>query len=94
MTYTPARDLQATFFAKYLKDGTLIKGSLLERVVTARQEPLHLIFNQQKFTCSNIDSEEQNDGMIDSLRYLVHHVEYNKPWSEEDILATLLTKAF
>ena len=33
------------------------------------------------------------DGMTDSLTSLLQHEDYNKPWSEEHMLVTLLTKA-
>ena len=93
-TDTPARDLQALLLAKYIKKGSIIKGSLLEKVVTAGYNPFQVIFNQETFACNDCDPNDENDGMIDSLRFLLHHEEYNKPWSEEHILATLLTKAF
>lgn len=93
-TDTPARDLQSTFLSKYLIKGCITKGSLLEKVVTAGCNPLRIIFDKQPFACSDFDVSEQIDGMTDSLRYLLHHEDYNKPWSDEHILATLLTKAF
>ena len=34
------------------------------------------------------------DGVVDSLKYLIHHENYIKPWSHEFILTTFLTKAF
>ena len=93
-TDTPASDLQSILLANYLENRSIIKGSLLEKVVSAGYNPLQVIFNQQTITCTDCDFNEQNDGMTDSLRFLLHHNEYNKPWSEEHILATLLTKAF
>ena len=93
-TDTPARDLQAILLAKYIKKGSIIKGSLLEKVVATGYNPLQVIFNLDTFKCNDCDFDEGYDGMIDSLRFLLHHEEYNKPWSEEHILATLLTKAF
>ena len=35
-----------------------------------------------------------HDGIVDSLRQLVYHENFVKPYSEEHILATLLVKAF
>ena len=93
-TDTPARDLQATLLAKYIKQGSIPKGSLLEKVVVAGYSPLQVIFGKHKFACTYGDFNEQNDGMTDSLNFLLHHDEYNKPWSDEHILATLLTKAY
>ena len=93
-TDTPARDLQATMLSEYLINGRTTKGSLLDRIITGGRNPLKIIFDKQLYVCSTFDTTEPSDGVTDSLRYLVHHNDYNKPWSEEHILATLLTKAF
>ena len=35
-----------------------------------------------------------DDGIVDSLKHLLHHENYQQPWSLEHLLANLLTKAF
>ena len=60
----------------------------------AGYDPLQIIFDKQVSTGPERNLSEHDDGMIDSLKYLLNHEDYNKPWSEEHILATLLTKAF
>ena len=74
--------------------GKSCKGTLLERILKLGANPIEVIFNKCPFTCSESNIREQDDGVTDSLRYLLHHDNYNKPWSEQHILATLLTKAF
>ena len=93
-TDTPAREFQSVLLARYISSGNIIQGTLLEKIVKTGFNPLEVIFKKYPFTCSESDTREQDDGVIDSLRYLVHHDDYNKPWSEQHILATLLTKAF
>ena len=93
-TDTPARELQSVLLARYIIEGNITKGTLLEKVVKAGYDPLQTIFDKQIPTGSNHDVNDQDNGVIDSLRFLLHHEDYNKPWSEEHILATLLTKAF
>ena len=93
-TESPARELQAILLAIYLRKGTTTKGSLLERVLKAGGNPLDIIFNNQSLKRTGCDSMYGNDGVTDSLTFLLNHEDYNKPWSEEHILATLLTKAF
>ena len=93
-TDTPARDLQSVLLAKYITKGITIKGSLLERVLKFGGQPIDIIFNKEPFRCSECDINMEDDGMTDSLRYLLYHENYNKPWSQEHVLATLLTKAF
>ena len=60
-TDTPARELQATLLAKYIKLGSIPKGSLLEKVVVAGYSPLQVIFNQQTFACTYGEFNEQNE---------------------------------
>ena len=93
-TNTPTRDLQSTLLAKYLLRGYTVKGTLLNRVIKAGSDPLKIIFEKQPFSCANRDINIQEDGVTDSLKFLLLHNDYNKPWSEEHILATLLTKAY
>ena len=93
-TDTPARDLQSVLLARYIIKGNITKGTLLEKVVKAGCDPLQIIFDKQNLTGSDHDVIEQDNGVTDSLSFLLHHEDYNKPWSKEHILATLLTKAF
>ena len=72
----------------------MIKGSLLDRVIKSGNNPIKLLFDDQPFVCTDCDLIGQENGMIDSLRFLLHQEDYNKPWSDEHILVTLLTKAF
>ena len=93
-TNTPARDLQSTLLATYMLNGNAVKGSLLDRVIKAGCDPLKIILDKQPFSCSNCDVNRKEDGMTDSLKFLLQHNDYNKPWSEEHILVTFLTKAY
>ena len=72
--------------------GTTIKGTLLDRVIKAGADLLKLLSDNLPSTRPEINREE--DGLVDTLRFLLHHEDYNKPRSEEHILLTLLTKAF
>ena len=89
-TDTPLTHLQSIFLAKYLSSNNIIKGTLLGRVVLSGNDPLTLVFDKPK----RYRITETKDGVIDSIRYLVNHENYSKPWSNEHILVTLLTKAF
>ena len=93
-TDSPSRDLQSILLSRYVVKGIITKGSLLEKIVAAGHNPLNIIFDKKPFACSESDIVEENDGMLDSLRYLLNHEDYNKPWSKEHILTSLLTKAF
>ena len=81
-----AGDLQARFLASYLLHGNYTSGSLLERIIVSGRSPIDVIFNEQHFRCPSYEN-----GVIDSLRYLLHHENFVKPWSSEYLLAGLLT---
>ena len=93
-TDTPARELQSVLLARYIGKGSIIKGTLLERILKLGGQPLDIILNKGPFEHSECDLNTVDDGMADSLRYLLYHEDYNNPRSQEHVLATLLTKAF
>ena len=87
---TPAQVFQSLLLSSYILTGRAEKGTLLDRVIKAGYNPINLIFNKPKFK-QNYTNE---DGLVDSLKQLLHHENYQKPWSQEHLLANLLTKAF
>ena len=87
---TPAKEFQALLLSSYILTGKAEHGTLLDRVIKSGHEPLNLIFNKPKFP----RQATEEDGMVDSLKHLLHHENYQTPWSQEHILATLLTKCF
>ena len=81
---------QSLLLSSYILTGRAEKGTLLDRVIKAGYNPINLIFNKPKFK----QNSTNEDGLVDSLRQLLHHENYQKPWSMEHLLANLLTKAF
>ena len=69
--------------------GQTMKGSLVNKLLRAGHCPLGALFVQplvMKNTCDN-------NGIVDSLKYLVLYDNLIKPWSNEHVLTTHLTKA-
>ena len=87
---TPAREFQSILLSSYILTGNAEQGTLLDRVIKAGYNPLNLILNKPKFK----QKSTNEDGLVDSLRQLLHHENYQKPWSQEHLLANLLTKSF
>ena len=87
---TPAQVFQSLLLSLYILTGRAEKGTLLDWVIKAGYNPINLIFNKPKFK----QNSTNEDGLVDSLRQLLHHENYQKPWSMEHLLANLLTKAF
>ena len=74
------------YLSCYLLYGILCPGSLLDRVVQSSHSPISIVF---KRPVKVHDTHE--DGHIDSLRMLLHHENFVKPYSEEHLMVHLLT---
>ena len=88
---SPTRDICAFQLANFILKGTLIKGTLIEKLVTGGVSPTHLLFERNPVSREIPNSD---DGIVDSLRYLIMHSNFLKPYSDEHIIASLLVKAF
>ena len=69
--------------------GIVPQGSLLERVVRSGQSPINLLINKP-VNFNNVHSNVL-DGHIDSLKMLLCHENFVKPYSDEHLLVHLLT---
>ena len=65
-----------------------------EPSVGAGANPLDLITAKSPSTSPVCDTTGEEDGLMESIRFLLLHDDYSKPWSEEHILATMLMKAY
>ena len=90
LSNTPAGILQTKLLSRYLTSGHLTKDTLLHRLVKSGHDPCKLIAGPGPKVRTPINS----DGVVDSLRYLVFHQNFIKPWSEEYLTAGLILKAF
>ena len=87
---TPAGALQTRLLARFTTTGRLGKYTLLARLLSRGHDPYSLIQHPGP-RCNSIHDA---DGITDSLRYLITHQNFVKPWSEEYIQARLLLTAF
>ena len=91
---SPARDLYFHFLSCFILNGALIPGTLCERLVNCDLSPVLCCFNKRMLSSESTHSSFNNCGLVDSLRTLLMHENFIKPYSDEHILATLLTKSF
>jgi len=92
---SPVRELQARLLSRQLVTGSCINGTLLSSLLSFGMNPLSVISEKPNCKYNFINSHVDNsDGVVDSLFYLLHHENFVKPWSQEFVLVTLLTKAF
>ena len=87
---SPARTLCASLLALYIVEGSIVSGSLLDRIIKAGGSPVDLIFNKPRKS----KLRHPQDGVVDSLAYLVMQENFIKLYSEEHALTTLLLRAF
>ena len=73
---TPARDLQSNLLAHFIHKGTIIKGTLLDRILGAGADPLGLITAKSPSTRPVCDTTGKEDGLVESLRFLLLHDDY------------------
>ena len=87
---SPLKNLNLYFMSKYIADNTLIKGTLIHRLVKLGFSPIKAAFNYVPYKpiC------DTNDGVIDSVRSLIFNENFIHPLSNEHILIKLLTRFF
>ena len=86
---SPVQQLCCHFMSLYATKGILVPGTLVSRIVQSGLSPIDCVFN--KIHKEAIPSE---CGIVDSLKALIMHEHFIKPYSEEHILASLLIRAF
>jgi hypothetical protein len=86
---SPTRDLNMYFMSRYVLTGKVTKGTLIANILNMGMSPLNTAF------CANskVPYHYDESGVVDSLTYLVMHEHFIKPYSDEHILTTLLTKS-
>ena len=89
---SPTKSLCSYLLANYISSGILIPGALLSRLVNIPGvSAVNAIFYRRRIYDQWVAG---NEGIIDSIQYLIHHDNYIKPYHQEHMLVCLLTKAF
>ena len=83
--------LYSRLLAEYIILGQRNKDSIIDRIVDLGFSPVNVAFSNCRF---RVPHYVPGDGIVDSLRYLVYHENFIKPWAEEHVLAVLLTRCF
>ena len=87
---SPARRLLQHLLSRYIFYGKTVPGTLLDRVVSIGESPTKRAFHSQHVPKTSVTN---NDGLVDSIRYLLFTDNFTKPYSHEHILVPLLTTA-
>jgi hypothetical protein len=85
---SPFKDLCTYMLSEYISRGSVIPGTLIGRLVESGLSPVSCAFNRF------LIPRNTESGIADSLRSLLMHENFIKPYSEQHVLAGLLTRAF
>lgn len=86
---SPIQDLCSHLISLYAYDGTVIPGTLVSRIINYGLSPVLCCFNRLK-VCNDL----AQSGTVDSLKHLLMHENFIKPYSEEHIISALLLRSF
>ena len=89
---SPARALEIQIMKEFFRGKCFIPGTVLHRVISVGYSQIKSLFIKKVY--SNPVSNFPHDGVVDRRRFLICNKKFIKPYSEEHILATLLTGAF
>ena len=88
---TPLLGFYAHLLAEFIVHGHRNQDTIIGRIVDFGYSPTQVAFRD----CWRVPSEiKEEDGVVDTLRYLIYHDNFVKPWAEEHVLAVLLTRCF
>ena len=87
---SPANDLQAVLLSLYCTKGIRIRHTMVDRLLDFNISPLE---NYLKVGTRPYYSKS-NDGVAESLRFLIYHDNFIKYNSDEHLLARLLLRSF
>lgn len=98
-TSSPHKDLCCSLLGIFMSKNKLYPGTIVNYIVNEGYSPISCAFNsdnflQKAFHQLNVCNYSSNDPIIDSLKYLLFHENYQKPYSMEYSLSKLLTKSF
>jgi hypothetical protein len=88
---SPLKQLTIHMLSQYISKGTIVPGTIVSKVLSMGLSPSYCAFNDYKF---HLPTSINDNGHIDSIRAMVFHENFIKPYSDEHTLVTLLTKSF
>ena len=85
----PANDLCMELLKQYIVTAKSVPGTLINRVLKYDESPVHALLNKIK-----VVKTFKEDGIIDSIKYMLCHINFIKPYSIEQDIIRLLTRVF
>lgn len=82
--------LNVNMLSQFLLSGCLFKGTLLSNIIQLGLSPIDLLMNSSH----RKNPTSQPSGLVDSIKSLLFHENFLKPYSDEHFYVHLLTKSF
>jgi len=86
----PMRNLCTYMLGQYTLSGQYVKNTIVGRLINMGVSPLHVAINKASYPHTQVTE----DGYVDSLRFLLTHENFVKPWATEYMLTKLIVKSF
>ena len=88
---SPLKRLTIHMLSQFISKGTIVPGTIVSNILSMGLSPVQCAFSDFKF---HLPNSIHDNGHIDSIRAMVFHENFIKPYSEEHTLVYLLTKSF
>ena len=85
----PASDICLELLKLYVTSGQCIPGTIIHRIVEYGESPVHCLFKKMR-----VVPVYKEDGIVDTMKYILCHNNFIKPYSVEKDILRLLTRAF
>lgn len=94
-TDSPCLRLCSIILARYIQTGCYNNDTLIGTIINMGMSPVKVAFQYNKGnTIKGHQTYNDQDGVTDSIKYLIMQEHFLKPYSDEHVLVKLLTKAF
>ena len=90
--YSPCRDLCTELLYNFMSTGRTVNGTLLHKIVCNGYSSILAAFIDPK--TFYVTDTPHNNGIVDTMKYLLCQDNFIQPYAEEHVLLSLLTKAF
>lgn len=87
---SPSQNLCLHLLSQFVIHGRIVPGTIVDRLLKCDVSPIEVLFN----TVPAKHEIETNNGVVDSLRMVLHSENFIKPWCDEYILVKLLTRCY
>jgi hypothetical protein len=91
---SPCHKLCMLQLNRYMLTGYCNKDTLIGRIVSMGLSPIKIAFSDSSCKYKDFQKQPMQDGITDSIKFLVMQANFIKPYSEEHVLVKLLSQTF